>query len=152
MYSCCRVGLRNMNLHQALSRVLIVNIRPRATKKKSFIGYGWSRILCATVIRLRTVVCVPFFRSFCSYLVLSSSDRRPTLPYSHTYTQHQIPTARVIFSLPSVVLTHGITRGSPSPGCLWYTYLSVIFSQPPVCLMPVRVHVVPGMIYLHHSR
>ena len=93
----------------------------------AFIGYGWSRILCATVIRLRTVVCVPFFRLFCLYLVLSSSDRRPTLPYSHTCTQQQIPTPRVISSLPSVVLPHGITHGSPSPECLWYTYLSVIF-------------------------
>ena len=149
MYSCCRVGLRNMNLHQALSRVLIVNIRPRATKKKSFIGYGWSRILCATVIRLRTVVYVPFFRLFCSYLVLPSSDCRPTLPYSHTYTQHQVPTPRVISSLPSVVLTHGITHASSSPECLWCTYLSVIFFSAACCLIPVRVHVIPGMIYLH---
>ena len=116
----------------------------------AFIGYSWSRILCATaVIRLRTVVCVPLFRLFCSYLVLSAADRRPTLPYSHTYTQ-QIPTPRVISSLMSVVLTHGITHGSPSPECLWYTSLSVIFFSA-ACLIPVRVLAIPGMIYLHHS-
>ena len=94
----------------------------------AFIGYGWSRTLCTTaVIQLRTVVCVPFFRLLCSYLVLSSSDRRPTLPYSHTYSQKKIPTPRAISSLPSMVLTHGITQGSPSPECVWYTYLSVVF-------------------------
>ena len=86
----------------------------------AFIGYGWSRILCATVIRLRTVVCVPFFRWFSSYLARSASDRRPTLPYSHTYTQQQIRTPRVISSLPSVVLTHGVTNGSFFTGCLLY--------------------------------
>ena len=52
-------------------------------------------------------------------LVLSASDHRPTLPYSHTYSQRQIHTPRVISSLPSVVLTHGITHGSLSPECLW---------------------------------
>ena len=57
----------------------------------AFIGYGWSRILCPTGIRLRTLACVPFFRLFCSYLALSASDRRPTPPYSHTYTQQQNP-------------------------------------------------------------
>ena len=30
----------------------------------SFIGYAWSRMLCATAVRLRTVVCVPFFFFF----------------------------------------------------------------------------------------
>ena len=94
----------------------------------AFKGYGWSRTLCTTAVnRLRTVVCVPFFVLFCSYLVLSSSDHRPTLPYSYAYTQQEIPTPRAISSLPSVVLTHGITHAPPSPECLWYTYLSVGF-------------------------
>ena len=95
-------------------------------------------------------MCVPFFRLFCSYLVLSA-----TLPYSHTYTQQQITIPRAISSLPSVVLTHGLTHGSPFPGCLLYVQLtaclSVIFFSA-ACLITVRVHVTPSVIYLHHGR
>ena len=102
----------------------------------SFIGYAWSRMLCATAARLRTVVRVSGFRFFCSYLVLSALYRRPLLPYSCTYTQQRMLTPRVISSLPSVVLTHGITNGSLFPECLLFVqptaYLGVIFFRPPV--------------------
>ena len=86
----------------------------------AFIGYAWSRMLCATAVRLRTVVCVPFFRFFFSYLVLPACHRRPLLPYSYTYTQQRMLTARVISSPSSVVLTDGITNGSLSPECFLY--------------------------------
>ena len=81
-------------------------------------------MLCTTAVRLRTVVCVSLFRFFWSYLVLSAFDRRPPLLY--TYTQHQILTPSVISScLPR--LYPGSKRGSPSPECLWYTYLNITF-------------------------
>ena len=53
----------------------------------AFIGCAWSRMLCATAARLRTVVCVPFFPFFFSYLVMSAFDRHPlrVLPHSYTY-------------------------------------------------------------------
>ena len=79
-----------------------------------------SGTLCATAVRLRTVVCVPFFRFFFSYLVLPACHCRPLLPYSYTYTQQRMLTARVISSPSSVVLTHGITNGSLSPECFLY--------------------------------
>ena len=40
--------------------------------KLAFIRYAWSRMLCATAVRLRAVVCVTFFWFFFSYLVLSA--------------------------------------------------------------------------------
>ena len=88
------------------------------------VEYAWSRMLCATAARLRTVVRVSGFRFFCSYLVLSASDRRPPLLY--TYTQQQILTPSVISSLPSEALPR-VTRMDPSPPSASSTYLSVIF-------------------------
>ena len=89
------------------------------------VGYAWSRMLCATAVRLRTVVCVSCFRFFCSYLALSASDR-PPLQLLYTYTQQQILTPSVISSLPSEAFPR-VTRMDPSPPSASGTYLSVIF-------------------------
>ena len=53
-------------------------------------------------------------------MVLSTSDRRPLLPYSYTYTQQEVLAPRVVSSLPSVVLTLGNTHRSLSTKCLLY--------------------------------
>ena len=47
----------------------------------AFIRYAWCRMLCSTAVRVRAYVF--FFFDFCSYLVLSASDRRPSL---HVHT------------------------------------------------------------------
>ena len=112
----------------------------------AFIGYAWCRMLCATAVRLRTVVCVPLFYFIFSYLVLSASDRRPLLPYSYTYTQKQELTPRVISSLPSVVPTLGITHGSLSPECLLYVSQRNFFSA--ACLFDTCSC---DTMYLHHT-
>ena len=85
----------------------------------------------STYGRVRSLLSLIF-----SYLVLSEFDRRPLLPYAHTYTQQRMLTPRVVSSLLSVVLTHGMTNRPLSSELLLYVqrtaYLSVIFSQPPV--------------------
>ena len=181
----------------------------------AFIGYAWSGMLCATAVRLRTVVCVAFFgffivpgpvcfwssattgvlvhvhpaenaypkgyflsvergsdpwyhvwyvvcysspstygrvRSFfsvlLSYLVMSAFDRRPLLAYSYTYNQQRMLTPRVISSLSSVVVTHGIPNGPLSPECLLYVQrisASFFFSR------LFHTYVLCDMMYLHHT-
>ena len=76
------------------------------------VGCSWSRMLCATAVRLRTVVHVSCFWFFGSYLVLSAYDRRPPLLYTHT--QPQILTLSVISSLPSEALPR-VIRMDPLP-------------------------------------
>ena len=90
--------------------------------------------------------CAFFFFVFLSYLVLCASDRWPLLPHSYTYTRQQMLTPRVISSLPSVVLTHGITNGSLSPGCLLYISQRHFFSA--ACLFDTCSY---DMMHLHQA-
>ena len=101
------------------------------------VGCASSRMLCATAVRLRTVVCVCRFRFFLSYLVLSAYDPSPPLLY--TYTQQRILTPSVISSLSREGLPR-VTRMNPSPSSASGTYLSQKKIQPPFCL--IRVHVI----------
>ena len=107
----------------------------------AFIGYALSRLLCTTAVRLRTVVWV--FSCFCSYLVVSASDRRPPLLY--TSTQHQIHTPSVISSCRTR-LYPGSKRGSLSPECLWYVSERHVFFN-----LLIFYTCSCDMIYLHRE-
>ena len=97
----------------------------------------------------RTVLRVCFFSIFLSYLVLSASDGRPLLPYSYTYTQQQVLTPRVVSSLPSVVLTLGITHESLSSECFLYvSQPHFVFFRSPVGLFDTCSC---DLVYLHHT-
>ena len=80
-----------------------------------------------------------FLSFFFSYLVLCAFDSRPLLAYSYTYTHQRMLTPRVISSLSSMVLTHGITNGSLSPECLLYVQRisASFFFHPPVSYVRV---------------
>ena len=90
--------------------------------------------------------CAFFFFGFFLVPGLSASDRRPLLPYSPTYTQQQMLAPRVLSSLPGVVLTHGITNGSFSPGCFLYVFQRHFFLS--ACSFDTYSC---DMMYLHHT-
>ena len=111
--------------HQDLSFILMVAPNQSHTERPlfsrhhdrclyavlGFIRYAWYRILCVTAVRVRA--CVSFLSILWSCMVLSASDRRPSL--LHTYTQQQTLTPSVFSYLPSVAHTQGHTEVSLFP-------------------------------------